>query len=46
MVWLASSILLAVSTLGHIMHEQSTFNLKEMEKLKKVLEEKEVALAK
>ena len=32
---IASSILLIVLTLVHIMHEQATFNLEEMEKLKK-----------
>ena len=42
--WLVFSILSTILTLAHIMCEQSTFNLEEMEKLKNVL--KEMALVK
>ena len=41
----AFSILLIIPSLAYIMHKQFSFNLEEMEKLKKVLEEENIALA-
>ena len=43
-IWLASSILLAIPILANIICEQSNFNPKEIKKLKNALE-KEVVLA-
>ena len=45
MVWLASSILLAIFTLAHIIREQANFDSEDIEKLKMELEEKKMALA-
>ena len=46
MVWLALSILLIILTLVQIAREHSEINLMEVERLKKMLDDKELALVK